>query len=126
MSGTPKYCQAEVQARQREELERERKRQAIEEERRRLEAEARERQKQFAEARKKAEQESDDLGRAVARQKLRMHAAENATLEKAAVEISASIARATTLEDLNRATEKIAMVLTKIQRAVAQKHHDDE
>lgn len=126
MSGTPKYCQAEVQARQRAELERERKRQAAEEERRRLEAEARERQKQFAEARKKVEQECEALRSVLAQQKLRMHAADKVTLEQAAVEISASVARATTLANLNRVTEKVATIVTKIHRAVALKHHDDE
>jgi hypothetical protein len=125
MSGTPKYCQAELDRQRREQLEQERRRQAAEETRRRREAEERERKRRLEEIRAGLVSDGGAALQAVKARRNEMHSQDAIALEMRCEKLIAAI-RVADAEKLLRAREgDIHLVTRDLSEAAARKRRDD-
>ena len=125
MSGTPKYCKAELDRQRRERLEQERRRQAEEEAQRRRLAEERERQRRLEELRTGLVAEGNEALQAVKSRRTEVHSQDAVALEARCEKLITAIRAADTEKQLRAREGEIRLLARDLSDAAARKRRDD-
>lgn len=125
MSGTPKYCQAELDRQRRERLERERRRQAEEEARRRREAEERERRRRLEDFRTALIAEVGSARDGIISSRNELYNADANALAQRCDKLVATIRTEQNERRLRSQEPEIRTILADLSEATARKRRED-
>jgi hypothetical protein len=125
VSGTPKYCQADLDSQRRERLAQERRRQADEEAQRRRMAEERERRRRLEELRTSLIAEGSVALSGIKSRRREIHSQDASVLEIRCDKLIAAIRDADTEKQLRAREHEIQLVASELSEAVTRKRRDD-